>query len=142
MILSKSCEYAIRAVVYLGHKSNAGGRAGIPEVAEAIDSPMHFTGKILQELARKKVISSVKGPNGGFFLEDSSAVFLVDIVKAVDGMGVFTQCVMGLKSCSDVKPCPLHEQIKPVRQQLHQEFSKKSVKDMVEEYERRTYFLK
>lgn len=142
MILSKSCEYAIRAVIYLGYKSSKGEKAGIPEVSEAVDSPLHFTGKILQTLARKKVISSVKGPNGGFFIRDSSSVYLSDIVRAIDGNGVFSSCVMGLKSCSDLKPCPLHEQIKPIRTQLLIEFSKKSIQEMVLEFERKTYFLK
>ena len=142
MILSKSCEYAIRAAVYLGHKSNKAEKAGIPEVAEAIGSPVHFTGKILQTLARKKVISSIKGPNGGFFLVDSSAVYLSDIVRAIDGNGIFSDCVMGLKTCSDSKPCPMHDQIKPVRTQLLIEFSKKSIHEMVQEFEKKTYFLK
>lgn len=142
MILSKSCEYAIRAVVYLGHKSSKGEKAGIPEVAGAVGSPLHFTGKILQTLSRKKVISSVKGPNGGFFLQDPASIYLSDIVRAIDGNGIFSSCIMGLTSCSDVKPCPLHEQIKPIRTQLLIEFSKKSVHEMVQEYEKKTYFLK
>lgn len=142
MILSKSCEYAIRAVVYLAHKSNKGEKTGISEVSEAIDSPLHFTGKILQTLARKKVISSIKGPNGGFFLADPASVYLADIVRAIDGNGLFSSCVMGLKSCSDTKPCPLHEQIKPIRTELLIEFSKKSVLEMVQEFEKKTYFLK
>ncbi len=142
MILSKSCEYAIRAVVYLGYRSKAGNKTGIPEVADAIGSPLHFTGKILQTLAKKGVISSFKGPNGGFYLEKLDATFLVDIVSAIDGNDIFTSCIMGLKSCSDTRPCPLHDRIKPVRQQLHSEFASKSIKEMVEAFEKKSYFLK
>jgi len=142
MILSKSCEYAIRAAVYIAYKSHKGEKAGISEISEAVGSPTHFTGKILQSLSKKKVISSVKGPNGGFYIDDPTAVYLIDIVRAVDGNELFSACVMGLKSCSDVKPCPLHDQIKPVRTQLLIEFSKKSVQEMVQEYELNKYFLK
>ncbi|PWG80255.1 RrF2 family transcriptional regulator [Pararcticibacter amylolyticus] len=142
MILSKSCEYAIRAAVYIGHKSHEGERAGIPEIAEAIGSPMHFTGKILQTLSRKKVISSAKGPNGGFFILDPATLYLIDIVRAIDGNELFSSCVMGLKNCSDTKPCPMHEQIKPIRTQLLIEFSKKSIQELIQDYEQKKYFLK
>jgi Rrf2 family transcriptional regulator, iron-sulfur cluster assembly transcription factor len=142
MILSKSCEYAIRAAVYIAYKTNKQEKAGIAEISEAIDSPMHFTGKILQALSKKNVISSVKGPNGGFFISDPTSVYLVDIVRAVDGNDLFSACVMGLKNCSDVKPCPMHEQIKPIRTQLLIEFSKKSVDELVQEYDQNKYFLK
>ncbi len=142
MILSKSCEYAIRATVYIAFKSYKKEKAGIVEISDAVGSPMHFTGKILQTLSRKKVISSVKGPHGGFFIPDPSSLYLIDIVRAIDGNELFSSCVMGLKSCSDTKPCPLHEQVKPIRTQLLIEFSKKSVFEMVHEYENNRYFLK
>lgn len=142
MILSKSCEYAIRASVYVAFKSREGGKAGIPEIAEAIGSPMHFTGKILQALSRKRILSSIKGPNGGFFIENDRAVFLIDIIRAIDGNGLFGACVLGLENCSDTKPCPMHSQIKPIRDQLLIEFSMKSLHDLVAEYRQNQYFLK
>ncbi|WP_374165227.1 Rrf2 family transcriptional regulator [Arcticibacter sp. MXS-1] len=142
MILSKSCEYAIRAAVYIGYKTTRGEKTGIPEIADAVGSPMHFTGKILQTLSRKKVISSSKGPNGGFFIEDPTSLYLVDIIRAVDGNDLFSSCVMGLKNCSDSKPCPMHSQIKPIRTQLLIEFSKKSIHELIQDYEQNKYFLK
>ncbi|KAA8484967.1 BadM/Rrf2 family transcriptional regulator [Arcticibacter tournemirensis] len=142
MILSKSCEYAIRATVYIAFRSYKNEKAGIIEIAEAIGSPMHFTGKILQELSRKKVLSSNKGPNGGFYIADPSSLYLIDIIRAIDGNELFSSCVLGLKNCSDIQPCPVHSQIKPIRTQLLIEFSKKSVYEMVQEYERNKYFLK
>ena len=142
MILSKSCEYAIRAAVYVAIKSHKNERAGISEIAEAIGSPMHFTAKILQDLSRRRVLSSIKGPNGGFYIEDDRSVFLIDIIRAVDGNELFSACVLGLKNCSDVTPCPMHEQLKPIRNQLLLEFGNKSVNDLVIEYEQNKYYLK
>jgi len=115
MILSKSCEYAIRATVYVALKSRKNEKTGIIEVAEAIGSPMHFTGKILQTLVRKKILSSAKGPTGGFYIENGGKLFLIDIVRAIDGNGLFTSCVLGLEKCSETQPCPMHEQVKPIR---------------------------
>lgn len=142
MFLSKSCEYAIRAAVYVAHATRNGKRAGIVEIADAIGSPMHFTAKILQTLSRKKLLASAKGPAGGFYLEEDRPLFLIDIIRAVDGEELFTRCAMGLRQCSDTKPCPMHNQIKPIRDQLVAEFSKKSIHEMVSEFEKNRYFLK
>ena len=142
MFLSKSCEYAIRAAVYVAYTSNKGDKAGIIEISEAIGSPMHFTGKILQRLSRKGILSSSKGPHGGFYVENDHAVFLIDIIRAVDGGEMFTACALGLKNCSDGQPCPMHHVVKPIKNQLLMEFSKKTINEMVNEYEQNRYFLK
>ncbi|MGV3706610.1 MAG: RrF2 family transcriptional regulator [Arcticibacter sp.] len=142
MILSKSCEYAIRAAIYVAYKTVRGEKTGIIEISEVIGSPMHFTGKILQTLTRKKVLSSLKGPTGGFYIEDPSSVYLVDIIRAIDGDGIFKNCIMGLSNCSEARPCPMHHQAKPIRDQLCNEFSRKSVFEMVQSYEKNEYFLR
>lgn len=142
MILSKSCEYAIRATVYIALKSRKNEKVGIIEVAEAIGSPMHFTGKILQTLVRKKILSSAKGPTGGFYLENGHLLFLIDIVRAIDGNGLFTACVLGLERCSETQPCPMHEQVKPIREMLLDEFSLKPVTELVADFSANGYFLK
>jgi len=142
MILSKSCEYAIRATVYVAFKSQKNEKVGIIEVAKAIGSPMHFTGKILQTLVRKKILSSAKGPNGGFYVENGASLFLIDIIRAIDGNDLFTACVLGLKKCSATEPCPMHEQVKPIRDMLLAEFSKQSVIELVQDFEKNNYFLK
>lgn len=142
MMLSKTCEYAIRATVYVASKSNRNEKIGIIEVAEAIGSPLHFTGKILQTLVRKKILSSAKGPAGGFYLENGDKLLLIDIVDAIDGSGLFTSCVLGLEHCSALEPCPMHEQVKPIREMLLDEFSKKPVSELVAGFNPSEYFLK
>ena len=119
-VFSKTCEYAIRAVFFIAHKTADGGRIGIKEISIGIDSPEHFLAKILQDLSRKGIVQSAKGPNGGFYL-DANALKrpLTDIVEAVDGNGLFTGCAMGLKQCSEVNPCPLHHQFKVIRTSIH-----------------------
>ncbi|RYG42622.1 MAG: transcriptional regulator, partial [Chitinophagaceae bacterium] len=65
-------------------------------------------------------VQSVKGPNGGFFLNEKSKKYTVaDVVKAIDGDKLFTGCGMGLKNCSEKKPCPLHDRFKATRIQIH-----------------------
>ncbi len=120
-IFSKTCEYAIRAVFFIAHKTAVGGRVGIKEIANGIDSPEHFLAKILQDLSRRGIVQSVKGPNGGFYLDAESLKRpLASIVEAVDGNGIFVGCALGLKQCSEVNPCPLHHDFKAIRNQIHQ----------------------
>lgn len=118
-IFSKTCEYAIRAVLYIAHKSAGGKRIGIKDIASGIDSPELYLAKILQDLSRKGLINSAKGPNGGFYVEGASLSRpLSDIVEAIDGNGLFQGCALGLKYCSEINPCPLHHQFKVIRDEI------------------------
>ena len=118
-VFSKTCEYAMRAVFFIAHKTAKGGRVGIKEIATGIDSPEHFLAKILQDLSRRGVIQSAKGPNGGFYVDDVILNMpLAAIVEAVDGNGIFTGCGLGLEYCSEENPCPIHHDFKAIRNQI------------------------
>lgn len=120
MFFSRTCEYAIRAVIFVAQKSEGGKKVAIKEIATGIDAPEHFIAKILQDLGRRELIQSSKGPNGGFYIDDASRRnTLADIVSAVDGDKVFKGCGLGLKICSEIKPCPLHNQFKDIRNKMH-----------------------
>jgi Rrf2 family protein len=119
-VFSKTCEYAIRAVLFVAHRTASGGRVGIKEISAGIDSPEPFLAKILQDLSRKGIIQSAKGPNGGFYLGNEALKRpLADVVEAIDGDGIFTGCALGLKQCSEINPCPLHNQFKSIRSEIH-----------------------
>ncbi len=118
---SKTCEYALRAVLYIASKSQNGQRVGIKEIAENINSPEHFLGKILQKLSRQGIILSAKGPNGGFYIDTNGLNRpLADIIIVLEGDDLFTGCGMGLSYCSESNPCPLHNEFKKIRNQITQ----------------------
>ena len=120
-IFSKTCEYAMRAVFFIAHRTADGGRVGIKEIAVGIDSPEHFLAKILQDLRRRGVVQSAKGPNGGFYIDDKILKMpLSAIVEAVDGNGIFTGCGLGLDYCSEENPCPIHHEFKAIRNQIQE----------------------
>ena len=119
-MFSKTCEYGIRAMIFIAQKSQHGIKVGIKEISKGIASPEHFIAKILQDLSRKGLVQSTKGPNGGFFLDETSKKnTLADIVKAIDGDKLFTGCALGLKNCSEIRPCPLHYEFKVIRKEIH-----------------------
>jgi Rrf2 family protein len=142
-MFSKACEYAIRAVMFVAQKSKDGARVGIREIAKGIDSPEHFVAKILQDLSRKGIIQSQKGPSGGFYLDDRSLnASLADIVRTVDGDDIFTGCALGLKQCSEAKPCPLHHEFKKIRDDLSHLLQHTSVGEFSTQLDRNRLFLK
>jgi Rrf2 family protein len=142
-MFSKTCEYAIRAMLFVAQKTKEGDRIGIKEIAKGIDSPEHFIAKILQDLSRKGLLQSAKGPTGGFYLNDSSMKqSLADIVKAVDGDKIFQGCGLGLKQCSEALPCPIHHEFKRMRKQLFQMLERAKVGTFTSTLENSLAFLK
>ncbi|MBD1434825.1 Rrf2 family transcriptional regulator [Sphingobacterium sp. DN00404] len=117
---SKTCEYALRAVMYIAAQSSNGKKVGIKEVADKINSPAHFLGKILQNLSKDGIIQSTKGPQGGFYIsQEGLKKPLADIVIAIEGAQFLNGCGMGLSYCSQENPCPLHDDFKEIRDRLN-----------------------
>src|SRR5690554_3471469 len=118
-MISKSCKYAIRAAVYIGSKAEENIKLSVKEVAKGIDAPEAFTAKILQMLNKHRIVTSMKGPYGGFFTEKPQLMVpIIDIVNAIDGLYVFKECVLGLHECRDDHPCPMHHQYAETRNNL------------------------
>ena len=134
-MFSKSTEYALRAVIYIAREGTKDNKLGIAEIADSIDSPRSFTAKILQLLtADNKIISSVRGPHGGFYISEKAKKLPVrSILKAMGDDEMLGQCVLGLKKCSDVKPCPMHMQYKVIKEQLINLFENKTIADLAGE---------
>jgi Rrf2 family protein len=119
-MFSKACEYAIRATIYIAEQSDRDNRVVLKDIAEKIGSPEAFTAKILQQLSKNQVIDSIKGPHGGFQIDKKkmAKIKLCQIVEAIDGDTIYKGCGLGLKECSEKKPCPVHEKFKIVRTEL------------------------
>lgn len=142
-MFSKACEYAIRAMMFVAQKSKAGERVGIKEITKGIDSPEHFVAKILQELSRKGLLQSVKGPNGGFYMDAANMrVTLAEVVAAIDGDQLFSGCGLGLRECNEKKPCPIHDEFKIVRTKLKNMLQTTQIGEFTENLEKGFTYLK
>jgi Rrf2 family protein len=135
-MLSNSCRYGIRAVIYLAGLPANGGMTGIRKISSDLGLPTPFLAKILQQLAKQKILNSSKGPHGGFsLLKDPRKITLLDIVNSIDGHDVFTNCIMHNGSCEGVekadKHCPLHDDYENTRSELIKLFSQKTIYDLV-----------
>lgn len=157
-MLSLTCQTAMKAVIFLGSKftprerlksgnqtnqakhqnpvnrqstAESPTRFGIQAIAENLGASQHTVGKLLQTLVKAGVINSVKGPSGGFYItEDQMNTPLIEIIFAIDGKEVFKTCGLGLKKCSSLHPCPIHDEYKKPRDAMEKLFSSKKIIDL------------
>jgi Rrf2 family protein len=141
VIFSNPTEYAIRALSELvlmiegiddeGQKGNGRGNyVMLNNLVERTTLPREFMAKIFRQLVEGGVLTSAKGPGGGFTLARAAKdISLLDVIEAVDGASPVEGCVVGLARCNDAMPCPQHELFKPVRQRLRSYLSNTTLAD-------------
>ncbi|PEN14984.1 transcriptional regulator [Longibacter salinarum] len=118
MLLSKGCEYGLAGAMYLASIPQK-GYVPIRAISEHLDISYPFLTKVLQQLNEAGLLTSMRGPNGGVALSQApERLTLKEIVIAIDGPELFTECVLGLPGCGHEKPCPLHDQWGEVRDHL------------------------
>jgi len=117
-MFSRAGEIALKIMIYLAADQREGRWIGLKEIVQAIDSPEAFSAKILQRLTKQGLVQSIRGPSGGFQLPKNRSITLHEVIIAIDGEGIFTDCVLGLPNCSETHPCPVHDKFKAVRDHL------------------------
>ena len=130
-MLSKACKYGIRAALYLSVYTNAEKKVGVKEIADDLNVPRPFLAKILQVLSKNDVVSSTKGPYGGFYMtKANNAVNIIKIVECIDGLESFETCILGLPICGAENPCPLHFQAAAYRDGLQLQLEHQTIAEM------------
>lgn len=140
-MLSHTCKAAIKAVVFLGLSSENGVKSGIIEVARSIRENEHTVGKLLQKLAKAGIINSAKGKTEVFSNPEQQQQRIFGIVELIDGSEVFSQCGMGLSQCSESKPCPFHNEYKPIREQFEKMYTENRICDLYDDVNKGVAFL-
>ncbi len=143
-MFSKSCKYGIKATLYIAKRSIHNERVSLKEIAKSIDSPVAFTAKILQQLVKEGVINSLKGPTGGFEVDDYKLnnISVGDVVRALDGEDVYVGCGLGLEKCNESKPCPLHNDFVKLRINIKTMLEQTNLREFALELESGLTFLK
>ncbi len=130
-MFSNACEYGLKAMIYLAAHSTKNELLKVSEIADNIDSPIAFTSKVLQQLVKANLVDSNKGPNGGYKIEVQKLgeISLLQIVTAIDGDTLLTGCGLGLKTCNEDKPCPIHNHYSVIRNNLKDMLKNTLLKD-------------
>ena len=130
-MLSNSSKYALKAVLFLAINSDEDKKVMAKHIAELINVPQAYIAKLLQELVKQNIISSLKGPKGGFYLNKSNRQEpVIKIIKAIDGEKRLVNCLLSLEKCNEEKPCPLHKIANPTRSKLIHNLKSKSINDL------------
>ena len=141
-MFSNSCKYALKAVLYLAVNSDESNKILAKNISEPINVPQAYIAKLLQELSRHNIVSSTRGPNGGFYINaQNRETPLIDIITVIDGENRLNSCLLSVQNCNSEKPCPLHSFASPFRADLLENLKKNTIGDMAKDVKSRKSFL-
>jgi len=130
MRLTTKGRFAVTAMVDLALRQNRG-----PVTLAAISERQHISLSYLEQLfgklRRASLVSSVRGPGGGYNLaQPLTQVTVADIVSAVDEPLDATQCG-GKENCHDEKRCMTHDLWATLNEKMYEYLSSVTLADLV-----------
>jgi len=132
MRLTRAGEYAVRCVLYLS-SCPTGEVVSRKAIAEAMDIPGQFLGKIAQQLARSGIVEIVQGAKGGFrLLRPPEALSLLEVVEATIGEIFLNDCLMNPGICMRSRACAVNKIWEKARDQLRETLGDATFKSLVE----------
>ncbi|MCR9296885.1 MAG: Rrf2 family transcriptional regulator [bacterium] len=127
-MISKTAEYALRAVACLGNREGSSISADV--LAEETKVPRRYLTRVLQSLAAAGLVHSRPGPGGGYELSHPTArLTILDVINAVDPIERIRQCPLGLQSHH--KLCPLHAELDKAYAATELAFSKVTIEELL-----------
>jgi len=131
----------MRAALHLA-SAPAGGYTSVREISAALSIPFPFLAKIAQSMAQAGLLRTFRGPTGGVALaRPPNEVRLKEIVLAVDGAELFTECVLGLPGCGNERPCPLHAEWAGARSRIESMLAAATLADLARDTAQRGFRL-
>lgn len=141
-MISNSSKYALKAVLYLTMHTDEQRKMQVREISDNIQVPRAYTAKLLQALARQDVISSSRGPKGGFYINETDRKqSIMKIIDVIDGRKKIEACILGLDNCDEEKPCPLHNLIASSRSKMIRVFEEISLEELAQNLRDKQSFL-
>ena len=132
-MLSHTSEYALQAVLYIARRGG-GDAVKLEPMAGALKLPRNYLSKTLHALVGEGVLTSERGPAGGFRLARApEAVTLADIVEPFEPTRLARRCILGKGMCSDATACAAHERWKRIAEPMRGFFRETTVADLVDE---------
>lgn len=130
-MISNSSKYAIKTVLFLATYSNVAKKIMVKDIAEPINVPQAYIAKLLQALVKENIVSSDRGPKGGFYLDEANLnKSIMSIITVIDGEEKLNACMLSLEKCNKEKPCPLHYILSPSRNIILESLKNKTIKDL------------
>jgi Rrf2 family protein len=130
-MLNQSAEYALRATLYMASLGpDKAYKATV--VADALGLPANYLSKVMHELVRSRVLTSVRGPTGGYSLAVAPAALpLEKIIEPFQDLEPRGHCLMGDRQCDRRRPCPAHERWGRIKDTLTASLQQTTLADML-----------
>lgn len=120
--VTRKADLATKAMLAL---DVAGRRAKAAELADWVGTTPGFLSQVLTPLVASGWVRSEPGPSGGYSVTaDLDELSVLDVIEAVEGPTDSGRCVLEDRSCSDSKPCVIHEVWKQSRTHLMEGLSR------------------
>lgn len=118
LLYGKPTEYAIRALTYLAARPEQ-EIVSVQEIAQVEDISSHHLSKVMNQLARGKMVQPLRGPGGGYkLIRHPDQITLWEVMGCLGARDVFEECAIGWSTCSDKDPYPLHDKWLALRQDI------------------------
>ena len=132
MKLTSKGRYAVTAILDLAFHSQAGPVA-LSHISRRQDISLSYLEQLFTRLRKQQLVSSTRGPGGGYSLSrPASEIAVAEVVAAVDEVVDTTRC-SGAVNCHDGQQCLTHELWDDLSQQIYDFLDDISLQDLMEE---------
>lgn len=116
--LSKKADYGLMAVNHLARHYGEGASSA-KDIALAHGIPAGLMAKVLQRLARKGLLVSHQGMNGGYELaRPPHFISALEVINAIDGPVMITSCITARGECFQTPLCTVKEPLRRVNERI------------------------
>ena len=130
-MLSHSSKYTLKALHYLSQESTKKEKLNAEQLARFTKVPQPYLSKLFKKLSAVGMVSSVRGPKGGFYLsEKQKEQSIFDIILYLEGEDHFENCILDFEACNAKKPCPIHYLINQEKEALRNTIKKLKISDL------------
>jgi Rrf2 family protein len=141
LTLSKQTDYALLALTALVRREREAADGGVSsvavpakEIAERHDIPIEFLAKVLQKLARARMVTSTFGPTGGYKLaRPADEIRVGEVIGVVDGGLALAQCMRVVDNgCDQSTHCTIRGPLTRVSEEIYRVLNALSIDEITE----------
>lgn len=141
-MLSNSAKYALKAVLFLALHTHEDHKMVVKDIFGRINVPQSYLAKLLQELSRHGIISSARGPKGGFYVnEENKKLPLIKVIDVIDGEERLRSCMLSINECDNENPCVLHNLVGNANTYFIRNLEETTIEDLISDVEEGKSFL-
>lgn len=129
-MLSNTSKYGLKTIMFLARMSAMNTKYTVKQLASELDVPQYFLSKIMQDLSKRNMVGSQKGPGGGFYLtQDHLQKTPYEYLRVLEGDGFWEFCMFESKPCGFSEPCIFHHIFTRYKENFIRELSDKTLRD-------------